>query len=68
MIVLNQSMMKMQNYTNWVQIVLLFILKLKRLIMKLQMMLKKYLIHQIVKLIGHYQKVKITKSNWINER
>ena len=68
MIVLNQSMMKMQNYTNWVQIVLLFILKLKRFIMKLQMMLKKYLIHQIVKLIDHYQKVKITKSNWINER
>ena len=34
---------------------------------EVQMMLKKYLMHQIKKLIDHYQKERI-KSNWINER
>ena len=61
-IMLNHSINKMQNYAAWIQIVLSFILKPKTFIKTLQMMLKKDLIHQIMKSIDHYQKVKIKKK------
>ena len=58
MIILNQSIKIMQNYVTWIQTALLFILKVKMFQKILQMMLKKDLIHQIMKLnaiplIGH---------------
>ena len=66
MIKLNKSMSKIQNYVTWIQAALLFIFKLKIFVKILQMMLKKYLMHQIVKLIDYCLQVK--KSNRINER
>ena len=48
MIMLNQYIAKMQNYATSIQIVLLFTLKHKILVKILKMMLKKYLIHQIM--------------------
>ena len=49
----------MQNYAIWIDKVLLFILKLKIFIKIFQLMLKKDLMHQIMKLKDHYQEVKI---------
>ena len=49
---------KKQNYVIWIQIALLFILKLKIFIKILQMMWKKDLIHQIMNAIDHYLKKK----------
>ena len=51
MIVLNQSIKTMQNYVTWIQKALLFILKLKMFMSILQMMLKKGLIHHVMKSI-----------------
>ena len=64
MITLNQSISKMQNYVTWILAALLLILKLKIFITILQMMLKKYLINQVKKLIGHCLQVKIKK--WLD--
>ena len=50
-IILNQSNSKIQHYAIWIQIVLSFTLSLKMFTMTLQMMLKKDLIHQIMKTI-----------------
>ena len=61
MIISNQSINKMQNYVTWIQMALLFILKLKMFMNILQMLLKKDLIHEIIKSIDNYQKVKIRK-------
>ena len=66
MIKLNKSMSKIQNYVTWIQAALLFIFKLKIFVKILQMMLKKYLMHQIIKLIDYCLQAK--KSNRINER
>ena len=41
MIILNQSISTMQNFTTWILIVLLIILKLKMFMKVLQMMLKR---------------------------
>ena len=49
MIILNQCIRTMQNYATWIQAALLFIIKLKMFMKTLQMMLKKDLIHQIIK-------------------
>ena len=46
----------MQNYVICILTALLFILKVKILIKILQMVLKRDIIHQIMKLIDHYQK------------
>ena len=46
----------MQTYVIWILTALLFIFKLKTFIKILQMILKKDMIHQIIKLIDHYQK------------
>ena len=56
MIILNQSIRTMQHYFIWIQLALLFILKLRIFIKTLQMVLKKNLTHQIMKFIDHYQK------------
>ena len=62
MIILNKNISKMQNYATWIQIVLLFIIKLKIFMKTLQMMmLKKDLIHQIMKSIDHCLQEKIKK-------
>ena len=48
-IILNQSINKIQNYGTWIQIALSFILRLKMFMKTSQMMLKKDdLIHQIM--------------------
>ena len=60
-IMLNQNMNTMQNYVIWTQIALLFVLKLKMFMKILHVIFKKDLVHQIMKLIGHYQKVKVQK-------
>ena len=67
MTTLNQTIGAMQNYAKWIQLALLCISKLKMFIKTLQMMLKKDLIHQIMKSIHHCLKEKI-KSDSINER
>ena len=59
MIILNQSINIMQNYTTWTEIALLCILKLKMFKTTLQMMLKKDLICEIMKLTDHCQKAKM---------
>ena len=46
---------KYQNYVIWILTALLFILKWKIFIKILQMILKKDMMHQIIKLIDHYQ-------------
>ena len=51
MTVLNQRIKTMQNYVTWIQKALLFILKLKMFMSILQMMLKKGLIHHVMKSI-----------------
>ena len=51
----------MQNFATWIQIALLFILKLIMFRKILQMMLKKYLAHLILKSVGHYLQEKIKK-------
>ena len=56
MIILNQNIKTIQNYVTWILAALLFILKLKIVIKILQITLKKDMIHQIMKLIDHYQK------------
>ena len=61
LIILNQSISKMKNYATWIQIASLFILRLKMFIRIFQMMLKKDLIHQIMKSISHFHEVKIRK-------
>ena len=53
MIKLNQSIKIMQNYATWIQTASLFILKLKMFMKILHMMLKKYLIHQIMMSTDH---------------
>ena len=65
MIVFNQSISTMQNYVRWTLIALSSVLKLKIFLKTLQMMLKKDLIHQILKSISHFKK---QKSDWINKR
>ena len=67
LVILNQNIERMQDYVTRIQIVLSSILKLKMYINILLMMLKKDLIHQIMKLIDHVLQEK-TKSYWINER
>ena len=49
MIILNQSTRAMRNYVAWMQIVLLLILKQKMFIKVLLIMLRKDLLHQIMK-------------------
>ena len=66
-VILNQNIERMQDYVTWIQIVLSSILKLKMYMNILLMMLKKDLIHQIMKLTDHGLQEK-TKSYWINER
>ena len=61
MITLNQSISKIQNYATWIQIALLFVVRLKISKGTLQMMLKKDLIHQMMKSIDSYQEVKMKK-------
>ena len=58
MTILCQNTNKMQNYVTWIQIVLSLILKLKMLMKILLTILKKYLIHQIIRLIDHYPQEK----------
>ena len=60
-IILNQSIRTMQNYATWIQTVLSLILKQKISMKILLMMLKKHLIHQIMKSIDHYLKEGIKK-------
>ena len=48
---MNFGISKMQNYAEWIQIVLSFTLKLKKFMKTLLMMLKKDLIHHIMKSI-----------------
>ena len=59
MIILKQSISKIQNYVIWIQIALSFISKVKMFMKILQMLLKKDLIHQIMKLIDHCLQEKI---------
>ena len=59
MIILNQSINTMQNYATWTEIALLCILKFKMFKTTLQMMLKKDLICEIMKLTDHYQQAKM---------
>ena len=61
MVILNQSINTVQRYATWIQIVLLFILRLKMFIKAFQMMLKNDLIHQIMKSIDHCLQQKIKK-------
>ena len=61
MIILNQSINKILNYAIQIQIALLFILKLRIFIKALQMILRKVLIHQIMKSIDYYLQEKIKK-------
>ena len=56
MIILNHCIKTIQNYVTWIQKALLFTLKLKIFINKFQMMLKTDMMHQIMKLIDHYEK------------
>ena len=55
MIILKQNISTMRNYATWIQIAFIdrYMLRLKMLTKILQMMLKKDLIHQIMKLIDH---------------
>ena len=53
MIIFNQRLKTMQDYTTWIQIPLLFILKLKMFTKTLLMMLKNDFIHQFMKSIDH---------------
>ena len=59
MIMLNQNIKTMLSYATWIQIVLLFILKLKIFTKVLQMMLKNGFTHEtIVKMVkDHFQMV-----------
>ena len=66
MIILNQNMTTMQNYATWILALLLLILKLKIFMKILQIMLKKDLIHQIMKVMDHCRKERI-KNDCINE-
>ena len=56
MIILNQNIKTMQHCLIWILAALFFILKLNNFINILQTMLKKDMIHQIMKLIDHYQR------------
>ena len=51
MTILNQNIKTIQNYIIWILTPLLFILKLKIFVKTLQVMFKKDLIHQIMKII-----------------
>ena len=51
MTILNQNIKTIQNYIIWILTPLLFILKLKIFVKILQVMFKKGLIHQIMKII-----------------
>ena len=53
MVILNQNIKTMQNYVIWILATLLFKLKLGMFMKTLQMMFKKDLINQIMKLIDH---------------
>ena len=48
MIILKQSVKTIQNYATWIQIALLFILKVGMFMKMLQKMLKKDLIHEFM--------------------
>ena len=61
-IMLNQNMNTMQNYVIWTQIALLFALKLKMFMKILHVILKKDLVHQIMKSIGPLPEGKSTKA------
>ena len=61
MIILNLNIKIMQNYVIWLLAALLFILKLIIFTKILHFMLKKDLIHQIMKLMVHYQNKEINK-------
>ena len=67
-IIFNQSIRTMQNYATWIQTALSFILKLRMLMEKLQLMLKNKLIHQVLSSIDHCKQEKILKNDRINER
>ena len=62
MIILNQSINMIENYASWIQIALSFVLKLKMFIRALKMMLRKDLIHQIMKSIDRCECEKIKES------
>ena len=59
MIISNQNIKTMQDYVTRIQIILSLILKLKIFLEILQMIMKKYLVHQIMKLIEHYLQERI---------
>ena len=61
MIILSQSIRTIQNFATWIQKASFFILKLKIFMKILQMMLKKDMIHQIIKSIDHYLKENMKK-------
>ena len=61
MIILNQSIITMQNQTTSIQTALLLILKVKIFMNTLQMMLKKDSIHQIMNSTDHCLQEKIKK-------
>ena len=59
MIISNQNIKTMQDYATRIQIILSLILKLKIVLEILQMILEKYLVYQIMKLIDHYLQERI---------
>ena len=59
MIISNQNIKTMQDYVTRIQIILSLILKLKIFLEILQMIMKKYLVHQIMKLTEHYLQERI---------
>ena len=61
MIILDLNIKIMQNYVIWLLTALLFILKLIIFTKILHFMLKLDLIHQIMKLMVHYQNKEINK-------
>ena len=61
MIILDLNIKIMQNYVIWLLTALLFILKLIIFTKILHFMLKMDLIHQIMKLMVHYQNKEINK-------
>ena len=75
MVILNQSNNRMQNYATWTQIALLNILRIKMFLKTLQIILKKYLTHQIMsqhKLLSKDKNKNVIglmkKCYWTNEK
>ena len=67
-ILLNQSIGAMQNYATWIQIALSCISKTENACEDIADDVKKKLIHQIMRSIDHYPRVKVKRSDWTNER